>query len=215
MNNLKFFAGMLVFGSLWGFSECIIGPMFSDAGLPSGMIMTGFFALTFLVMSRRLYPHYGMQAGMGLVAGSLRMINPFGGCHLCSALAIMAEGMIFELIFYSTTTFDFKNLNTWTNKIGLGIVSAYTVYVGGYIVTQILTPLTYGQFYIQNLIAMMPQYLARGLPVAFIGAITVPLALSVKNVKLTVKDAWYYPTTLGISAFCWIFVIANWFIFTM
>jgi len=215
MNNLKFFAGMLVFGSLWGFSECIIGPMFSDAGFPSGMIMTGFFALIFLVMSRRLYPHYGMQAGMGLVAGSLRMINPFGGCHLCSALAIMAEGMIFELIFYSTTTFDFKNLNTWTNKIGLGIVSAYTVYVGGYIVTQILTPLTYGQFYVQNLIAMMPQYLARGLPVAFIGAITVPLALSVKNVKLTLKDAWYYPTTLGISAFCWIFVIANWFIFTM
>lgn len=214
MNNLKFLAGILVFGSIWGFSECIIGPLFSDAGLPSGMIMTGFFALVFMTMSRRLYPQYGMQAGMGLVAGSLRMINPFGGCHLCSALAIMAEGIIFELIFYSTTTIDLENLNTWTNKISLGIFSAYVVYVGGYIVTQILTPLTFGQFYISNLIAMMPQYLARGLPVAFIGAVTVPLALSIKNVKLTMKDSWYYPATIGITAFCWIFVIANWFIFT-
>ena len=214
MNNLKFFAGMLVFGSIWGFSECIIGPMFSDVGLPSGMIMTGFFALTFMVLSRRLYPQYGMQAGMGFIAGSLRMFNPFGGCHLCSALAIMAEGMIFEIIFYSATRFDFKNLETWTNKIGMGIFSAYVIYVGGYIVTQILTPLSYGQFYIQNLISMMPQYLARGLPVAFIGAITVTIALSVKNVKLTIKDAWYYPTAFGVSAFCWIFVIGNWLLLT-
>lgn len=212
MTNLKFLAGMLVFGSLWGFSECIIGPLFSDAGLPSGMIMTGFFALTFLVMSRRLYPHYGMQVGMGLIAGSLRMINPFGGCHLCSALAIMAEGMIFELIFYSTTTLDFKNLESWTNKIGLGVSTAYLVYVGGYIVTQILTPLSYGQFYISNLIAMMPQYLARGLPVSFIGAVTVPIVLSAKNLKITLNDTWYYPATLGVSAFCWIFVISTWVI---
>ncbi|MFO8077495.1 MAG: hypothetical protein R6U21_02480 [Thermoplasmatota archaeon] len=212
---MKFFAGMLVFGSLWGFSECIIGPMFSEAGLPSGMIMTGFFALVFMVLSRRLYPRYGMQAGMGLVAGSLRMINPFGGCHLCSALAIMAEGMLFELIFYSTTTFEFKNLNTWTNKIGLGIFSGYIIYVGGYIITQILTPLTYGQFYLSNLISMMPQYLARGLPVAFIGAITIPFALSINKMKLNLKDPWYYPTTLGISAFCWIFVIYNWLIFSI
>jgi len=215
MNNLKLLAGMIVFGSLWGFSECIIGPLFSDLGLPSGMIMTGFFALTFMIMSRRLYPHYGMQAGMGLIAGSLRMINPFGGCHLCSALAIMAEGLLFELIFYGTTTLDFKNLNTWTNKIGIGIFSTYSIYVGGYIVTQILTPLTYGQFYVSNLMTMMPQYLARGLPVAFVGALTVPLALSVKKINLSLKDSLYYPTTLGLSAFCWIFVIANWIIYTV
>ena len=213
MNNWKFLAGMIVFGSLWGFSECIIGPLFSDLGLPSGMIMTGFFALTFMVMSRRLYPHYGMQAGMGLIAGSLRMINPFGGCHLCSALAIMAEGLLFELIFYGTTTLDFKNLNTWINKIGLGIFSTYSIYVGGYIITQILTPLTFGQFYVSNLIAMMPQYLARGLPVAFIGAVTVPIALSVKEINFSLKDSYYYPTTLGLSAFCWIFVFANWIIY--
>jgi hypothetical protein len=57
---------------------------------------------------------------------------------------------------------------------------------------------------------MMPQYLARGLPVAFIGAITVPIALSIKDIKITLKDPWYYPTTLGLSALCWMIVIVNW-----
>ena len=215
MNNWKFFAGMLLFGSIWGFSEVIIGPMFSRAGLPSGMIMTGFFSLPLMLLSRRLFQKYGIQAGMGAVAGSLRMINPFVGCHLCSAIAIMAQGVLFEIIFYSVTTFDFKNLETWTNKISLGIFSGYTIYVGSYIVTQILTPLSSGHFYVANLIAMMPQFLARGLAVTFIGAITVPAILILKPIKISVKDTWYYPATLGVSACCWMIVIANYMIVTV
>jgi hypothetical protein len=207
MNKLKLFAGMLVFGSLWGFSECLIGTWFSDIGLPSGLIMTGLFAMTFLVMSRMIFPYHGMQIGMGLIAGGLRFFNPFGGCHLCSALAIMAEGVIFELIWYGVTNFEFKHCNTFTNRLSLGIISAYLVYVGGYIITQILTPLSFGQFYIQNLIAMMPQYLARGLPAALIGGITVPVVLSLRNLKLHIKDIYYYPATIGISGFCWISII--------
>ena len=207
MNKTKLFAGMLVFGSLWGFSECIIGTWFSDIGLPSGLIMTGFFAMTFLVMSRMFFPYYGMQAGMGLIAGGLRFFNPFGGCHLCSALAIMAEGLIFELIWYSTTNFEFKHLNSLTNRMSLGIVTAYLVYVSGYIITQILTPLSFGQFYIENLITMMPQYLARGLPVALIGGITIPTVLTLRNIKFQLKDIYYYPATMGISGFCWITII--------
>ena len=207
MDKMKLFAGMLVFGSLWGFSECLIGTWFSEIGLPSGMIMTGFFAMTFLVMSRMLFPYHGMQMGMGLIAGGLRFFNPFGGCHLCSALAIMAEGLIFELIWFSTTNFEFKHLDSLTNRVSLGIITAYLVYVGGYIVTQILTPLSYGQFYVGNLIAMMPQYLARGLPVALIGGIMIPAVLSLKKIDIHVKDIYYYPATIGISGFCWITII--------
>ncbi|MFH1012916.1 MAG: hypothetical protein V1769_00210 [Thermoplasmatota archaeon] len=207
MNKLKLFAGMLVFGSLWGFSECLIGTWFSDIGLPSGLIMTGLFAMTFLVMSRMIFPYYGMQIGMGLIAGGLRFFNPFGGCHLCSALAIMAEGVIFELIWYGVTNFELENCNTFTNRLSLGIISAYLVYVGGYIITQILTPLSFGQFYMQNLIAMMPQYLARGLPAALIGGITVSVVLSLRNLKLHIKDIYYYPAAIGISGFCWTSII--------
>jgi len=209
MEKKRALAAMLVFGSLWGFSECILGTFLSDLGLPSGMLMTGIFAMVFLVMSRMLFPTYGMQMGMGLIAGGLRLFNPFGGCHICSALAIMAEGMIFELIWYRMTTFEFKYLNSMTNRISIGIITAYLVYVGGYIITQILTPLSFGQFYPENLLSMMPQYLARGLPVALIGGITVPVVLSARNIAFHLKDIYYYPATISVSILCWIAIVVN------
>ena len=93
--NKRLIVGIILFGSLWGFSEVIIGSTIADAGVPSGGIMTGFFAIPFLVFSRLMYRKPGMQLGMGLVAGSLRIFNPFIGCHVCSAIAIMAEGALF------------------------------------------------------------------------------------------------------------------------
>lgn len=212
--QMKLFAGIIVFGSLWGFSESIIGPMLADAGLPDGMIMAGFFAMMFLVISRMFYQQKGMQIGMGLVAGSLRMINPFGGCHLCSAIAIMAEGLLFEVIWNYTTTINLDNIQKLQSKVSLGILTAYVVFSGGYIVTQIMTPLvSIGSVQIGNLLMFLPQILARALPVALLGGITVPLALESKRLHLELKDTLYYPATLGVSMLCWIIVIGNWFLY--
>ncbi len=124
MEKMKLFAGILVFGSLWGFAECIIGPMVDDAGLPSGILMTSIFAVGLMMMTRMLYRQRGMQLGMGLVAGTLRLFNPFGGCVICSGIAIMAEGMLFELIWYGMSL-DLKELKTHTMKISMGIISTY------------------------------------------------------------------------------------------
>jgi len=212
--QMKLFAGIIVFGSLWGFSESIIGPILADAGLPDGMIMAGFFAMMFLVLSRMFYQQRGMQIGMGLVAGSLRMINPFGGCHLCSAIAIMAEGLLFEIIWTYGTTINLDNIQKLQSKVSLGIFTTYIVFSGGYIVTQIMTPLvSIGSVQIGNLLMFLPQILARALPVALLGGITVPLALESKRLHLELKDTLYYPTTLGVSMLCWIIVIGNWFLY--
>lgn len=211
MKNLKIFVGILLFGSLWGFSEVIIGSAISDIGLPSGVIMTGVFAIIFLVLSRTIYRQPGMQFGMGLVAGSLRLFNPFMGCHLCSAIAIMAEGAIFELIWYKIS-FDFNELKSLIMKSSMGIISAYFIYIGGYIVTQILTPIAAGaNFYIENLIVFMPRILSSGLFAAIIGGAVLPIVLMAKDLKITLKDRLYYPTTIGISILCWFIVIGNWF----
>ncbi len=211
---MKLIAGILVFGSLWGFSEIMIGSTLSDAGLPAGAIMTGFFALTFLAMSRMFYRQPGMQMGMGLVAGGLRLFNPFMGCHLCSALAIMAEGVIFEIIWFSIHDNLKRDVNTLPLKAGMGIITAYFVFVGGYIVTQILTPIVDGAgFYLENLLLFMPNILAAGLLPALIGAAMLPAILSTEQLNiLKLKDMYYYPTTIGLSLFCWIFVIGNWII---
>ncbi|EMR74598.1 hypothetical protein MBGDF03_00307 [Thermoplasmatales archaeon SCGC AB-540-F20] len=210
MEKMKLFAGILVFGSLWGFAECIIGPMIDDAGLPSGILMTSIFAVGLMMMSRMLYRQRGMQLGMGLVAGTLRLFNPFGGCVICSGIAIMAEGLLFELIWYGMSL-DLKELKTHTMKISMGIISTYCCYVGGYIITQVLTPLiSSAGFHLSNLIIFMPQILSSGLLAALIGGITVPLILILKNIDINrIKDRVYYPTTAAVSILCWSIVIAN------
>lgn len=210
MEKMKLFAGIIVLGSLWGFAECIIGPAMDDAGLPSGALMTSVFAIGLMMMSRMLFKRRGMQLGMGLVAGALRLFNPFGGCVVCSAIAIAAEGLLFELIWYKMSL-DFSELKTITMKLSMGIVTAYSCYVGGYVITQILTPMVASAgFYVENLIVFMPQILARGLLAAIVGGITVPAIFVLKDININnVKDRIYYPTAVSVSILCWVVVIAN------
>jgi len=210
MDKMKLFFGIILFGSIWGFSECIIGPSISDAGLPSGAIMTGFFAIGLMMISRLLFRQRGMQLGMGMIAGLLRLFNPFGGCVICSAIAIATEALIFEVIFYNLS-FDLKELKNLTMKTSIGVISSYCCYVGGYIVTQILTPMvSTAGFNVLNFIQFIPQILSRGLPAALIGALIIPSIFLLKNIDIySIKDRIYYPTASAVSVFCWLFVIIN------
>jgi hypothetical protein len=209
MKNMKFIAGIIVFGSLWGFAECIIGSVLRDINLPAGAIMTGIFAIGLMTLSRTTFRQPGMQIGIGLVAGALRFFNPFGGCFICSAIAIMAEGLLFDLI-WTGFSLDLKKPQTLTIQTSLGILSAYLVYIGGYIITQVLTPLfSSAGFYLENLIIFIPQILASGLFAALIGAVIVPAVFTLKKLDITIKDRFYYPVTMGVSAICWIIVIVN------
>jgi hypothetical protein len=96
-------------------------------------------------------------------------------------------------------------------KLSMGIVTAYSCYVGGYVITQILTPMVASAgFYVENLIVFMPQILARGLLAAIVGGITVPAIFVLKNININnVKDRIYYPTAVSVSILCWVIVIAN------
>ncbi len=209
MIDRKFIAGIIVFGSLWGFAECIIGSMLRDVNLPAGAIMTGVFAIGLMTLSRTTFRQPGMQTGIGLVAGALRFFNPFGGCFICSAIAIMAEGLLFDLI-WTGFSLDKQQTYSLTIQTSLGITSAYLVYVGGYIITQILTPVfSSAGFYLENLIVFIPQILASGLLAALLGVATVPAIFSLKKLNIVLQDRLYYPATIGISAFCWVFVIVN------
>jgi hypothetical protein len=213
MINKKFIAAIIVFGSLWGFAECIIGSLLRDVNLPAGAIMTGIFAIGLMTLSRTTFRQPGMQAGIGLVAGSLRLFNPFGGCFICSAIAIMAEGLLFDLI-WSSISLDLRKPQTLTTQASLGITSTYLVYVGGYIVTQVLTPVfSSAGFYLENLLVFIPQILASGLLAALIGVGIVPLIFTLRNVDFAIQDRLYYPITIGVSAICWIIVITNTILF--
>jgi hypothetical protein len=122
----------------------------------------------------------------------------------------MAEGLLFDLI-WTSFSLDLKKTHSLTIQTSLGITSAYLVYVGGYMVTQILTPVfSSAGFYLENLIVFIPQILASGLLAALLGAVTVPtVVFTLKKLDIAMHDRLYYPVTLGVSAFCWFFVIIN------
>jgi hypothetical protein len=97
-------------------------------------------------------------------------------------------------------------------KGSMGIITAYFIYVSGYIITQILTPIASGaNFYIENLIVFMPNIIGSGLIAAIIGGAVLPLTMLASKVNLTVKDKMYYRATIGISFLCWLIVVGNWF----
>ncbi|HID25212.1 MAG TPA: hypothetical protein EYP23_01930 [Thermoplasmata archaeon] len=214
MDKKRLLSGVILFGSLWGFSECIIGSYLRDIGLPAGAIMTGVFAVGLMTVTRILYKKPGMQLGMGLVAGGLRLFNPFVGCFICSAVAIMAEGAFFELIWHYMSR-DLSELRKPTLSVSMGIISAYTLYVCGFIVTQILTPLfSSAGFHLENLLVFLPQILSRGLPAALLGGAMVPAALLLRDIDLThVPDRGYYTASVSVVVLCWVAVILNVFFF--
>jgi len=207
---MKLIAGTILFGSLWGFSETILGTYLHNICLPAGSIMTGLFAVGFMAISRMLYKRRGMQLSMGLIAGALRLFNPCGTCFICSAIAITAEGAIFEIIWYKLSL-DLTELKKTTMSLSMGIITSYGCFVGGYIVTQILTPLSQSAgFYIDNLLVFIPQILARGLLAALIGGVILPATLLLKKIEVaSIKDKVYYPITATVSAACWAIVILN------
>ncbi len=209
MKHMRTIAGIIALGSLWGFAECIIGSWLRDANLPAGSIMTAVFGIGLMVFSKTLFPQRGVQLGMGLVAGTLRLLNPFGGCFICSAIAIMAEGALFE-VFWMWVSSDLREVRPVAMQSCLGIISGYILYVGGYTITQILTPLfSSAGFDASNLIAFIPQIFASGLLPAIIGAFTVPVVIASRRVSVSIKDSLYYPVTATIAVASWCLVIAN------
>lgn len=209
MKKGKILAGTLLLGSLWGFAEIVIGDWLRVYELPAGAILTGVFALGLMLLSRMVFKTRGMQLGMGLVAGFLRIFNPITASHICSAIAIMAEGLVFELL-YPLLTPDEDEAFPLVVQVSSGVVLSYGVYVTGYIVSQILTAaLSTAGFHLANLFPYLPVIFSSGLLAAVIGGMVAPLVIRLRNADVRkISDAVYYPVSLAVSAMCWVAVFA-------
>jgi len=202
--------GTVLFGSLWGVFECTVGDYLHFSGLPAGIIMSGFFAFTLLIISRLLYKQPGMQVGMGLVAGVMRYFNPFGGCILCSSIAIIAEGLIFEIIWY-LGKLEAEDFSTLRMKVSSGVVIAYLCYIGGYMVTQVVTPLvSTGMFYLPSFLAFIPNILGKGIWAALIGGFILPMVTSIRLPNISkIKEKMYYRIAIPSILVCWFLLILD------
>jgi hypothetical protein len=216
-------ATILVFGSLWGTLECVLGGMSLPGGwdsFPMGALLGGFFGLGLMALTRRVYGVAWMQLSMGVVAGFLRFWAPIGTCVVCSALAIVAESLVFEIIFnrpiFTLSGARARNMGART-LISLGIISAYAIYVIGYLFTQTFTPIVAEPhaFVLSDLTAALPLIFGRGFFAAVFGAISLPLAVLYGHSILepsTFKQGTYYMTCVGLTIVCWVVVIARFYL---
>ena len=215
IDKYKVLAGIIVFGSIWGLLECVLGGA-DLAGFPIGAFLGAFIGLGLMAFTRRIYVIFWMQLGMALVAGLLRFWAPVGTCVICSALAIVAEGMVFELIF-NRPVFDITRRGAELRNVKtlalLGIVTGFTIYVVGYMFTQVMTPVLTEEagFVLSNFVGVMPIIIGSGFFAALFGAVALPVAVLAEQLHLdinSIKKEHYYGAVGGISVFCWLFVIA-------
>jgi len=218
-DKLMILAGILFFGSIWGMLECFLGSVNLTGSLqyfPMGALLGGFFGLGIMAFSRRLYGLPWMQLGMGVIAGLVRYWAPIGQCVICSALAITAESLVFELIF-NRKVFDISKMSAsplldMRSLATTGVIAGYLIYVSGYMFTQFFTPIIAMPHAanLSNFAAALPLIFGRGFFAALFGGVALPLVMSVKQLHIdvsAVRKKLYYPTTAGVSALCWILVI--------
>jgi hypothetical protein len=217
-------AGILLFGSIWGMLECVLGSLEMPEGLgafPMGAVLGGLFGLGIMSYTRRIYGVMWMQLGMGVVAGFLRFWAPIGTCVVCSALAIVAESLVFELIFnwpmlsirsFATEGAGGQARSALATLVPLGLIAGYVIYVTGYAFTQIFTPIVTGSgFVISDFASVLPLILGRGFFAALCGAVALPAAVLVRQLDIDVAKvavAKYYGGAAAGSAVCWAVVFA-------
>jgi len=221
-DKLRLLVGIIAIGSIWGMLECILGSIHLTgplADFPMGALLGGFVGIGLMVLTRRYFGVPGMQFAMAAVAGVLRAWAPIGTCVVCSALAIVAEGLVFEII-YKSKIFDLYEGRSGSQAaalgvaalIPLGIVSGYVVYVTGYMFTQIATPIvTTGIFTPADFMSVLPLILGRGLFACVFGAVSVPLAAMAPLPKFDIYKVGakpYLGAATIITAVCWIVVLA-------
>ncbi|MFH0815593.1 MAG: hypothetical protein V1934_02080 [Methanobacteriota archaeon] len=224
MDKYRMIAGALLFGSIWGMLECVLGSMKMPSGFesfPLGAVLGGLFGFGIMAYTRRIYGVMWMQLGMGVVAGFLRFWAPIGTCVVCSALAIVAESLVFELIFnrpalsirgFAAEGAEGKSRAAAITLVPLGFIAAYAIYVTGYVFTQVMTPVITGSgFVMSDFASVLPLIIGRGLFAALCGAVALPFAVLVRQLDIEVTKvavAKYYAGALVGSVMCWGIVLA-------
>ena len=201
--NRKALMGLVLFGSVWALIECSLGDWLHHYHLS---MITASIAIILMVLTRYLYKQPGMQLGMAAIAALLRQFNPIGGCLMCASIAILMEGLAFELIWL----IPWGKYQSMTMKVSKGIISFYTICAAGYISTHILTPLLMARFYISDLISTIPRVLASSTIAGIIGAFAMPAVYAIVEYMPTkIENKLYYGAASALSLICWLAVVSG------
>jgi hypothetical protein len=199
MKNYKNWLWFLLFGSLWGLSEVIVGEALWAKSLPYASVLLSAWALLMLAMGRGIVNVPGSSTTIGAFAALFKLVNaaPFF-CHL---LGIFALGLVFDiassLLMKRARKFSFRSLLT-------GILSAY----GGYALFALLITyvIRYDVWTRGGLPKVLHHIFISGSYAALTGLVAVPLGFWVGingGVFAERRPRWAYTGALVALAIIW------------
>jgi hypothetical protein len=214
-DRARLIVGIVLLGSVWGIFECTLGGFNATMGgvdISMGAVLAGLFGLGFMALAMRTFNLRGAALGIAVVAGIMRYFAPVGSFVLCSAIAIVAEGVIFEFIMsrpqFSLATSTMKDPRGLSY---LGVIMAYIIFVTGYITTQVLTPvLGSDSGSVFDVVSVLPIIFGAGFFAALLGGVSLPLVVLAPQLDIdvtAVKKELYYGLSTGTSVFCWALLV--------
>ena len=164
----KPFVWLLLFGSLWGMSEVVLGGLFDEISVAYPSVWLNAWALFVLAISRGMLNIPGSSTALGVIAAFFKMTNttPFY-CHL---LGILLVGAAFDL---AATLLLKQNKKSDYRACLCGFVSTYGAYaLFALIITYVIR---YGYWSSGGLPKVLHHIFVSGSFAALIAAAVVPL----------------------------------------
>ncbi len=100
------FYGILLFGSLWGGAEALIGSSMDGLSsiIPRSVVLA-FVAVLFLSLARRMMPTVGTTLAIGIVAAAMKLIS-MPSIIACQFAAVIGQAVILEGFFTASERLD-------------------------------------------------------------------------------------------------------------
>jgi len=123
MKDIKTWVLLLMFGSLWGFSEVFGGEFLYSERVPFASVWLSAFALFILGLSRGLMNRPGSSTVIGATAALFKLVN--AAPYWCHLLGIAFLGLVFDL---AASAWMKRGQKPGWKTILSGIVTAYGSY---------------------------------------------------------------------------------------
>jgi hypothetical protein len=202
MRNPKNWLWFILFGSLWGINEVVMGEVLSVSEVPHFSVLLTVIALFILAFARVIVNKPGSSTVIGLIAVLFKLANaaPFH-CHL---LGIFMVGLVFDVL----ACVLMKSEKTSAIKCSLtGILSAYS---GNALFALVITYIIrYDVWTSGGLSKVLGHIFVAGTFTAILAAIAVPLGFRIGITSGALADRkpkWTYAGTVVSVFIIWILV---------
>ncbi|KPK96178.1 hypothetical protein AMJ80_01500 [bacterium SM23_31] len=202
MKDIKLWLWLLLFGSLWGIVEVVVGEILFGYDVPYASVWLAVWALFILAVGRGVMNRAGTSTFIGAFAAVFKLVN--ASPNYCHLLAIFALGLIFD-VFSTVLMKDNRRILLRCSLTGL--LSAY----GGRAFFALLSTyiMRYEHWVTGGSEYILGHIFVRGSIAALISAAVVPIGYTIGiNGEITLKKhpRWAFAGSLVTSVFLWALV---------